>query len=194
MWYSYLFKNFPYFVVIHTVTGVLEFIKCFSISIRMMWVLCFILLIWCCCYCSVTQSSLILLDPMYCSMPGFPVLHHLPELAQTNILWVGDAIQPSHPLLSPSPPAFNLPSFRVFSNESAFLWCGQRIGDSASASVLPMNIQGWFHLGLTGLISLQSKGLSRVFFNITVQKHQIFSTQLSLWSSSHMHTWLLEKP
>ena len=64
----------------------------------------------------------------------------------------------------------------------------------ASASVLPMNIQDWFPLGLTGLISLQSKGLSRVFSNTTVQKHQFFSAQLSLWSNSHIHTWPLEKP
>ena len=71
---------------------------------------------------------------------------------------------------------------------------GQSIGDSASASVLPMNIQDWFLLGLTGLISLQSKRLSRVFSNNTVQKHQFFSTQPSLWSNSHIHTWLLEKP
>ena len=71
---------------------------------------------------------------------------------------------------------------------------GQNIGASASASVLPVNIQGWFPLGLTDLISLQSKGFSRVFSNTTVQKHQFFSTQLSLWSNSHIRTWLLEKP
>ena len=70
---------------------------------------------------------------------------------------------------------------------------GQRIG-TASASVLPMNIQGWFPLGWTGWISLQSKGLSRVFSNTTVQKHQFLGAQLSLWSNSHTHTWLLEKP
>ena len=70
---------------------------------------------------------------------------------------------------------------------------GQSIGASALASVLPVNIQGWFLLGLTGLISLQSKGLSGVFSNITVQKHQFFSSQPSLWSNSHIHTWLLEK-
>ena len=69
---------------------------------------------------------------------------------------------------------------------------GQTIG--ASASVLPMNIQDWFPLGLTDLISLQSKGLSRVFSNTTVQKHQFFGAQLSLWSNSHIHTWQLEKP
>ena len=77
---------------------------------------------------------------------------------------------------------------------SQFFPSGQNIGASASSSVLPMNIQDWFPLGLTGLISLQSKGLSRVFSNTTVQKHQFFSAQLSLWSNSHIHTWLLEKP
>ena len=70
----------------------------------------------------------------------------------------------------------------------------QSIGFSASASVLPMNIQDWFPLGWTGWISVQSKGLSRVFFNTIVQKHQFFDTQPSLWSNSHIHTWLLEKP
>ena len=71
--------------------------------------------------------------------------------------------------------------------------CGQSIGASASASVFPMNIQDWFPLGLTDWTSLPSKGLSRVFSNTTVQKHQLFSIQLSLWSNSHIHTWLLEK-
>jgi len=71
---------------------------------------------------------------------------------------------------------------------------GQSIGASALASVLPMNIQNWFPLGLTGLISLQSKGLSRVFSNTMVQKHSFFGTQPSLLSNSHIHTWLLEKP
>ena len=70
---------------------------------------------------------------------------------------------------------------------------GQNIGASASASVLPMNIQDWFPLGLTGLISLLSKGLSRVFSSTTVQKHQFFGAQPSLWSNSHIHTWLLKK-
>ena len=79
-------------------------------------------------------------------------------------------------------------SFRI---NQFFTSGGQRIGVSASASFPPMNIQDWFSLGLTGLISLQSKGLSRVFSNTTVQRHQFFSTQLSLWSNSHIHTWLL---
>jgi len=110
---------------------------------------------------SVTQSCLTVCNPMDCSTPGLPVHHQLPELVQTHAHGVGDAIQPSHPLLSPSPPAFNL-----FQHQGLYqLICsshqvGQSIGVSASASVLSMNIQDWFPLGLTGLISLQSKGLS----------------------------------
>ena len=81
-----------------------------------------------------------------------------------------------------------------FQMSQFFTSCGQSIGVSASASVLPMNIQGWFPLGWTGWISLLTKGLSSIFSNTTVQKHQFFGTQLSLWSNSHIHTWLLEKP
>ena len=81
------------------------------------------------------------------------------------------------------------PSIRVFSNESG----GQSVGGSALTSILPMNIQDWFPLGWTGWISLQSKGLSRVFSNTTVEKHIFFSTQFCLSSNSHIHTWLLEK-
>jgi len=86
------------------------------------------------------------------------------------------------------------PSTRVFTNESVLLIRWPKYWVLASASVLPMNIQDWFPLGLTDWISLLSKGLSRVFSNTTVQKHQFFGTQLSLWSNSHIHTWLLEKP
>ena len=122
---------------------------------------------------------------MDCSTPGFPVQHQLPELAQTHVHRVGDAIQLSHPLLSPSPPAFNLSQHPGF-----FQWVsGQSIGASSLASVIPMNIQDWFTLGLT----LQSKGFSRVFSITTVQKHQFFGAELSLYSNSHIHTWLLEK-
>ena len=81
-----------------------------------------------------------------------------------------------------------------FQMSQLFAWGGQSIGVSASTSVLPMNTQDWFPLGWTGWISLQSKGLSRVFSNTTVQKHQFFTTELSLWPSSHIYTWLLEKP
>ena len=98
---------------------------------------------------------------------------------------------------SPALFSFCLHSFQAsgsFPMSRLFTSDGQRIGASASASVLPMNIQGWFPLGLTDLISLQSKGLSRVFSSIKIQKHQFFSTQTSLWSNSHIHTWLLERP
>ena len=88
----------------------------------------------------------------------------------------------------------SFPASGSFPKSQFFASGGQSIGASASASVLPMNIQDWFPLGLTGWISLQSKGPLRVFFNTTVQKHQFFSAQLSLQSNSHIHTWLLEKP
>ena len=141
-------------------------------------------------------------DPMDCSTPGFPVHHQLPELPQTHVHQVQDAMKPSHHLILCCPllrPSF-LPSIRIFSNEShlshkwVFTSGGQSIGVSASTSVLPMNIQDWFPLELTGWISLQSKGLSRVFPNITVQKHQFFGAQLSWWSKSPLQIWLLEKP
>ena len=83
------------------------------------------------------------------------------------------------------------PASRSFPMHQLFASGGQSTGVSISASVLPMNIRDWFHLGLTGLISLKSKGLSRIF-NSTVQKHQFFGAQFSLYSNSHMHTWLLE--
>ena len=190
---------------------------------------------------------------MDCSTPGFPVLHHLLELAQTHICWVSDAIQPSCPLSSASPPACSLsqhqglfkwvssshqvakilefqlqhqsfqwtprteacpaaslsitnswsslrfmsfesvmqselallllsvfPTIMVFLVSQFFATGGQSIGASASASILPMSIQDWFPLGWNGWISLQSKGLLRVFTNTTVQKHQFFGIQLSL--------------
>ena len=236
----------------------------------------------CCCY-SVTESWPALCDPMDCSIPVSSILQCLPELAQTHVHRISDAIQPSHLLSSPSPPALNLSHHQGLfqcvsslhqvarglesfspSNESVQFsnsvvsdslrphrlqdarlpcpsptpgacsnscpssrWChpaisssdvpfsshlqsfqasgsfpinpffasgGQNVGVSASPSVLPMNIQDWFPLGWTCWISLQSKGLSRVFSNTTDEKHQFFGAQLSLWSNSHIHTWLLEKP
>ena len=85
----------------------------------------------------------------------------------------------------------SFPASGSFTMNNILTSCGQSIGASASVSVLSMNIQGWFHLGLTGLISLHSQRLSRVFSNTVVQKHQFFGAQLSLWSNSHIHTWLL---
>ena len=88
----------------------------------------------------------------------------------------------------------SFPASESFLMTQLFVSSGQSIGTSASASGLPMNIQDWFSLGLTGLTSLLSKGLSKVFSSTTVQKNQLIGTQSSLWSNSHIHTWLLEKP
>ena len=103
-----------------------------------------------------------------------------------------------HPAISSSAPFSScpqsLPASGSFPVSQIFTSGGQNIGVSASASVLPRNTQDWSPLGWTGWISLQSKGLSRVFSSTTVQKHQFFSAQLSLWSNYHIHTWLLEKP
>ena len=122
-------------------------------------------------------------------MPGFPVPHHLPELAQVHIHRVGDAIQPSHPLLSPSL------GFNLSQHQGLFQWVGssggQSIDASASASVLPKSIQGWFSLGLTGLISLLSQGLSRVFSSTTLQKvNSLFShPYITTGKSIALTTW-----
>ena len=218
-------------------------------------------------FCSV-QSRPTLCDPMNLSTPGLPVHHQLPEFTQTHVHQVGDAIQPSHPLSSPSPPALNpsqhqglfqwvnsthysvqspsrvglfatprivacqaslsitnswrslkqtsiesvkpssisssvvpfsschksLPASESFPMSQLFAWGGQSTGVSALASFLPKNTQGWYPLEWTDWISLQSKGLSRVFPNTTVQKHQFFGNQLSSQFNSHIHTWPLEKP
>ena len=115
----------------------------------------------------------------------------LPKLMSIELVMPSNHLILCRPLLL-MPSIF--PTIRVFSNELVLHFRCQSIGVSALASVLPMNIQDWFPLGLTGLVSLQSKELSRVFSNTTVQKHQVFSAQLSLWSNSHIHAWLLEKP
>ena len=142
-------------------------------------------------FSSVTQSCLTLCIPMYCSTPGLPVHHQLLELSQTHVHWVSDTIQPSHPLSSPSPPTFNLSQHQgLYKRISSHIrwpkyW-------SFSFSISPsMNIQDWFPLGLTGWISLLSKGLSRVFSNTTVQK---LNSLALTFLYSHIHTWLLEKP
>ena len=134
--------------------------------------------------CSVTQSCLTLCDPMNCSTPGFHVLHYHQSYSYSCPLsqWCHPVISSSVTPFSSCPQTFpaseSLPTIRLFTSG------GQSIGASASASVLPMNIQGWFPLGWTGLI-LQSKGVSRVFSNIAVQKHQFFGTQPSLRSNFH---------
>ena len=141
---------------------------------------------------SVSQSCPTLCDPMNCTTPGLPVHHQLPEFTQTHVHRVSDTIQPS-PQLSPSPPAPTPPSIRVFSVSQLFTWGGQSTGVSALASFLPKKFQGWSPSEWTGWISLQSKGLSRVFSNTTVQKHQFFGVQPSSQSNSRIRTWPQEK-
>ena len=132
-------------------------------------------------FSSVSQSCLTLCDPMSSSTPGLPVYHQVPEFTQTHVHWVSDAIQPSHPLSSPFPPAFNLSQY-----QGLFKWASS---SHQVAKVLEFQLQQqffqWifrtnFPLGWTGWISWQSKGLSRVFSNTTVQNHQFFGAQLSL--------------
>ena len=130
---------------------------------------------------------------MDCSTPGFSVLHYLPVCSNSCPLsqWCHLTISFSAALFS-----FCLQSFPAsgsFPMSQLFTSDGQSIVASASATVLPRNIQGWFSLGLTSLISLLSKEPSKVFSSTAVQKHQFFSAQLFLWSNSHISTWLLEK-
>ena len=142
-------------------------------------------------FSSVAQSCPTLCDPTDCSTPCLPVHHQFPEFTQTHVHWIGDAIQPSHPLSSPSPPVFSLSQ-----DQGLFKWVSSshqvaKIGVSASTSVLPINIQDWFPLGLTDLSSRDSQESHPA---PQFWKHQFFGIQLSLRSSSHIHTWLLKKP
>ena len=143
-------------------------------------------------FSSVAQSCLTLCDPMN-HTPGPPVHHQLPEFTQTHVHWW------CHPAISSSVVPFSscpqsLPAAESFPMSQHFSSDGQSIGVSALASVLPKNTQDWSPIGWTGWISLQSKGLSRIFSNTTVQKYQFFGAQLSSQSNSHTHTWPLEKP
>ena len=139
-------------------------------------------------------SHVQLCDLMDCSTPGPPSLtisHSLPKFMSIETEMPSNLLILCHPLhLLHS--IFH--RIWVFSGESVFLAGGQSFGASALASALPMNTQDSFPLGLTGLLSLQSKGLSRVFSNTTVQKHQFFGLLPYVWSNSHIHTWLLERP
>ena len=144
-------------------------------------------------FSSVTHSCLTLCNPMSCSTPGLPVHQQTLEFIQTHVHWVGDAIQPSHPLLSPSPPAFNLSQHKGFfqlissSHQLAkvFLLKRQHHPSNKYSELIP--------LGLTNLISFQSKGLSRVFSNTTIQKHQFFWFSVFFMVQISHPTWLLEK-
>ena len=124
---------------------------------------------------------------MNCSTPGFCVLHSFPGVCSIHVHWVSDTIKPPHSLPPSSHFAFSLSQHQgLFQRIVFFSAGGQTI--KASAPVLLMNIQGWFPLGLTELISLLSKRLSRVFSRNTVRKHYLFSTQPSFWSNSHIPT------
>ena len=146
--------------------------------------------------CNISSVQLLSCVQLFATpwIPGLPAYHQLPESTQTYVHWFGDAIQPSYPLSSPSSPALNLSQ-----HQGLFKWVSSSY---QVAKVLEfqlqhqtfMNTQDWSPLGWTDWISLQSKGLSRVFSNTTVQKHQLFSTQLSSQSNSHIHTQPLEKP
>ena len=135
---------------------------------------------------SVTQLCPTLSDPMNRSTPGLPVHHQLPEFTQTHIHRVSDAIQPSVVPFSSCPQS--LPASESFPMSQPFASGDQSTGASALAPFLPKKSQGSSPSEWTGWISLQSKGLSRVFSNTTVQKHQVFGAQLSSQSDSHIHT------
>ena len=145
--------------------------------------------------CSIAKSCPTLFNLVDCSMPAFPVLHYLLE----DMSWNSCPLrQWCHPAISSSViPCYSclqsFPASGSFQMRQPFPSGGQSIGVSASASILPSSVQAWLPLGVTGLISLQSTGLPRVFFSTTVQKHQVFSAQPSLWSNSHIHTWLTGK-
>ena len=147
------------------------------------------------CHCSVAKSLPTLCDPhrlqhanLLCPPLSPGTCSNSCALSQECYL----TISVSATAFSFCPQSF--PASGPFPVSQLFTSGGQSVGASASAIVLPMIIQSWFPLGLTGLISLQSKGLSRFFSSTTVRKHQFFGTQPSLWSSSHIRTWLLEKP
>ena len=155
------------------------------------------------------SQSPTLCNPMGCSTPGLPdssrphgLQHTRPPCPPPTPVVYSNSCPSSrwcHPTISFSVITFSscpqsFPASGPFPMSQFFTSGGQSIGTSASTSVLPMNIQDWFPFGWTGWISLQSKELSRVCSNTTVQKHQSFGVQLSLWVNSHIHTWLLEKP
>ena len=141
-------------------------------------------------FSSVAQSCPTLCNSMNHSTPGLPVHHHLPEFTQTHVQpsqWCHLAISSSVVPFSSCPQSF--PASGFFPMSQLFASGGQSIGVSASASILPMNTQDWSPLGWTDWISLQSKGLSRIFSRSTIQKHQFFSTQPSLWFNSYL-SWV----
>ena len=143
---------------------------------------------------SVAQLCRTLCDAMDCSMPRLPVHHQLPEIAPTHVHQVGDAVQTFHPVIPFSSCLQSFPTSGSFPMSQYFASGCQSIGASASASVLPLNIQDWPPLGLTGLISLQSKGLSRVFSKTTVQKLKstVQSQKTKIMASGPITSWQID--
>ena len=141
---------------------------------------------------SVAKSFPNFRNPVDYSTPSSGVNHHFLEFTQTQLHWVYDVIQPTHTcrLLLLLPSIF--PGFRVLSNELTLCIRWLMYWVWASASILPMNTQGWFSLGLTVLIFLLSRGLPRVFSITTIQKHQFFGAQPSLWSKSFIHSLIAQ--
>ena len=147
------------------------------------------------CFSSVQFSRSVVFDslrPHESQHARPPCPSPTPEFTQTHVRWVGDAIQPSHPVVPLSCPQ-SLSASESFPMNQLFAWGGQSIRVSALASFLPKKSQGWSPSEWTDWISLQSKGLARDFSNTTVQKHQFFGAQPSSQSNSHIHTWPLEK-
>ena len=140
--------------------------------------------------CSVVSDSLRPHGLQHARLPCLSPTPSLLKLMSMNSVMPSNHLILCRPLLLPS----DFPSNRSFPMSQLFASGGQSIRALVSALVFPMNIQDWFPLGLTGLISLKSKELSRVLSNISVQKHRFFGDQLSLWSKSHIYKWLLEKP
>ena len=143
--------------------------------------------------CSVAKSCPTLCDPWTAAHPAslsFTISSNLLKLMSSESVMPSSHLTLCHALILITS---IFPSIRSFLMSQLFPSGGQSIGATTSASVLPMNIHGWFPLGLTGLISLLSKRLSAVFSSTTNKKHQFFGAQPSLWSNSHSHTWLLEK-
>ena len=144
------------------------------------------------CCCSVTKLCPTLCDPMNCSTPGFPVLHYLPGFAETHVHWFSDAIQPSHPLSSPSSPAFSLSQ-----HQGLFQWVSslhQVAKVSASALVLPVNISGLISFRMDWLDILAVQGALKSLLQQHSSKPSVLRCSTFFMSTSYIHTWLLEKP
>ena len=143
------------------------------------------------CLCTVAQLCLTLCNPIDCSMLDFLPLLYLSSLLK---LMFTESVMPCNHLILCHPPLLRpsiFPSIRGFANESVLCIRWPNDGQFSFSISLPVNIQGWFPLGLTDLISLESKGLSRVSSNTTIQKNQFSSTQPSLWSNSNIHTYAI---